>query len=58
LHSDIRVVPVFYFTQLLAISLGLSPEVCRFELNYDESRLILQSKGILGEVPVETGKQG
>lgn len=58
LHSDIRVVPVLYFTQLLAISLGLIPEVCRFELNYDEPRLILQSKGILGEVPVETGKGG
>lgn len=56
-QSDFRGIPVFYFTQLLAISLGLGPEICYFEENYGEPQLVLQAKGILGELPVKTGKQ-
>ena len=26
-------VPTYYFTQLLAIALGVAPESCRFDLN-------------------------
>ena len=43
LHS----LPVFYFTQLLALALGLDPEVCRFDLNNADVVQFLQSKGIL-----------
>lgn len=38
-------VPTFYFTQLLALALGLNPEVCRFELNNAAAVELLKSKG-------------
>jgi len=38
--------PTFYFTQLLAIALGLGEEVCRFDLNDRASRELLIEKGI------------
>ncbi len=40
-------IPVLYFTQLLAISLGLAPHQCHFELNYGQPERFLQSKGLL-----------
>ena len=40
-------VPTFYFTQLLAVALGLDPKVCRFELNEDASAELLKSKRFL-----------
>lgn len=46
-HSDFQGMPVFYFTQLLAISLGLSPEVCHFELNFGNPEMLLKSKNLL-----------
>ncbi len=46
-YRDFNGIPVFYFTQLLALSLGLGSEVCRFELNYGEPQLLMQSKDIL-----------
>jgi heterodisulfide reductase subunit B len=42
-----REIPTFYFTQLLAIALGLAPEICRFELNEKASYELLKSKGYL-----------
>jgi heterodisulfide reductase subunit B len=39
--------PVLYFTQLLAIALGLGEEVCDFELNYVDPRPILEEKGLI-----------
>ncbi len=56
-ESGFSGMPVFYFTQLLAISLGLAAEAGCFEENYGQPRLVLQSKGILGEWPLATGKQ-
>jgi len=38
-------VPTYYFTQLLAVALGLGPETCRFELNDGSSQELLKSKG-------------
>ncbi len=38
-------VPTYYFTQLLAVALGLGPEACRFELSDASSRELLKSKG-------------
>lgn len=39
-----RELPTFYFTQLMAIALGLSPEVCHFELNETSSLELLKNK--------------
>ncbi|MDP8241057.1 MAG: CoB--CoM heterodisulfide reductase iron-sulfur subunit B family protein [Candidatus Hatepunaea meridiana] len=37
-EDDLKPLPTYYFTQLLAIALGLSPEVVRLELNTPEAR--------------------
>jgi len=37
-------VPTFYFTQLLAMALGVSPEVCHFELNDIKAVQLLEAK--------------
>jgi heterodisulfide reductase subunit B2 len=37
-------VPTFYFTQLLAVALGLGAEACRFDLNEKASMALLKSK--------------
>jgi heterodisulfide reductase subunit B len=46
-HSGFKGMPLFYFTQLLALALGLDPALCRFELNYDEPELLLREKNLL-----------
>ncbi len=46
-RSGFNGIPVLYFTQLLALALGLNPEVCRFELNYVDPRPLLESKELL-----------
>jgi heterodisulfide reductase subunit B len=47
---DFKSIPVFYFTQLLALSLGLDEKVCRFELNFIDPRPLLKSKHFIGGV--------
>ncbi len=47
--------PILYFTQLLALSLGLDPSVCHFELNHIDPQPLLQSKGLL---PLTTAARG
>ena len=42
-----KLIPTFYFTQLLAIALGLSAEVCHFELNDRASAELLKGKNYL-----------
>ena len=42
-----KMVPTFYFTQLLAIALGLGPEVCHFELNDSASLELLKNKNFI-----------
>lgn len=37
-------IPTYYFTQLLAVALGLEEKVCRFELNEPASRALLDSR--------------
>jgi len=46
-YSDFQGIPILFFTQLLALSLGLDPEVCRLDLNFGEPRAWLQSKGLI-----------
>lgn len=49
-------IPVYYFTQLLSMALGLSEEACRFDLNDSISSELLKSKGFVcsevGKAPV------
>jgi len=40
-------IPTYYFTQLLAVALGLNPEICHFELNDKNSVELLQNKKYL-----------
>jgi heterodisulfide reductase subunit B len=42
--------PLFYFTQLLALALGLGPQVCRFELNHGNPESLLREKDLLPQV--------
>jgi len=46
-YSDFRGLPVVYFSQLLAIALGIDEKVCHFELNYGEPLSLLRSKKLV-----------
>jgi heterodisulfide reductase subunit B len=46
-HEGAGPLPTFYFTQLLAVALGLGEEVCRFELGEPQSRALLAEKRLL-----------
>ena len=46
-YSDFKGMPLFYFTQLLAISLGIDPGVCHFELDYGVPLSLLKSKNLV-----------
>jgi len=46
-YSGFRQVPVLYFTQLLALSLGLGVETCRFDLHYVDPVPLLKEKGLI-----------
>jgi len=37
-ESDLHEIPTFYFTQLLALALGIEPEESKFDLNTDSAR--------------------
>jgi len=43
--------PLFYFTQLMALALGASPDVCHFELNRDITMEFLKNKNLMAKVP-------
>ncbi|MFP3898669.1 MAG: CoB--CoM heterodisulfide reductase iron-sulfur subunit B family protein [Dehalococcoidia bacterium] len=46
-HSEFKGLPLFYFTQLLALALGLGPDVCHLELNHGEAEALLRQKNLL-----------
>ncbi len=46
-YAGFHTMPVLYFTQLMALAFGLSPEVCRFELSYNDPIPLLKSKGLM-----------
>ena len=46
-YSDFQSIPIIYFTQLMALSLGIDPEVCRFDLNSGEAEALFRSKGLV-----------
>ncbi len=43
-YPDFTPMPVFYFTQLMALAFGLNEEVCGFDLNYIDPRPLLKEK--------------
>jgi len=45
--SGFREMPLLYFTQLLALALGLNPRVCHFELNHGSPELLLREKNLI-----------
>jgi heterodisulfide reductase subunit B len=47
-HPNFTEVPVFYFTQLMAIGLGLDDANFGFDLNYIDPKSLLKSKNLLG----------
>ena len=46
-YGDFKSIPIFYFSQLLALALGLDPEVCHFELNYQNPLSLLKDKKLI-----------
>ncbi len=44
LHQDFKEMPVFYFTQLMAIAFGLDEKYCEFNLNHVDPRSLLKEK--------------
>jgi len=46
-YSDFQGLPIIYFTQLLALALGVDPTVCRFDQNFGEPQTLLQSKRLI-----------
>jgi heterodisulfide reductase subunit B len=43
-HRDFDKVPVFYFTQLMAVAFGLDEETCGFDLNRVDPRPLIKQK--------------
>ncbi len=45
--SAVKEMPLFYFTQLLALALGLDPQICHFELNHGKPESLLRIRNLL-----------
>ncbi len=50
--DGLKPIPTYYFTQLLAIALGLEPKVCRFDLNGDNALTLLKEKEFVASASV------
>ena len=48
-YNDFTGMPLVYFTQLLALAVGVSPEVCRFNLNFGGVEALLRERGLISE---------
>jgi len=46
-HPNFEKIPVFYFTQLMAVAFGLGEEYYGFDQNYTDPRPLLKEKGLL-----------
>jgi len=47
-NGSLSALPVFYFTQLLALALGLEKELLHLHLNMDKSETLLKERDMLG----------
>jgi len=45
--GDGNTIPTFYFTQLLAIALGVDEKECHFEIGHEKSRELLANKNLI-----------
>lgn len=46
-HPEFEEIPVFYFTQLMALAFGLEPETCGFDRNYVSAEGLLRERQLL-----------
>jgi len=46
-HPDFKEIPIFYFTQLMAVAFGIDKKYCRFDLNYINPEPLLVKKSLL-----------
>ena len=51
-RSDLKPIPVYYFTQLMAVALGLEPDICHFELNGGDALELLKEKEYVASAAV------
>lgn len=51
-RDDLKPMPVYYFTQLLAVALGLEPNICHFELNGKDALELLKEKEYVASASV------
>jgi heterodisulfide reductase subunit B len=49
-HGELKPLPIFYFTQLLALALGVDAGKCLFDLNHQPAKDFLEAKGIAAVV--------
>ncbi|MFH1623894.1 MAG: CoB--CoM heterodisulfide reductase iron-sulfur subunit B family protein [Pseudomonadota bacterium] len=49
-HGQLKELPTFYFTQLMAVALGLDAEICHFELNHGGALQLMESKKFLARM--------
>ena len=50
-HPDLPRIPILYFSQLLALALGLDPDLCKFENHHIDPRPLLAKLNVLKEIP-------
>ncbi len=46
LHKGYQQIPVYYYTQLMAIALGIDPSLCGFDQHAVDPKLLLKRKGV------------
>ena len=46
IYNSYKQVPVYYYTQLIAVALGLDPKCCRFDDHAVDPTLLLKKKGV------------
>jgi heterodisulfide reductase subunit B len=55
--GDLKNIPVFYFSELLAIAMGVKEEMFDFDLHYIDPRPLLLEKGLIQGKAKEEGKE-
>ena len=46
IFSDYKQIPIYYYTQLIAVAFGLDPSVCGFDQHVVDPTLLLKKKGV------------
>jgi len=53
INSGFKGLPVLYFTQLLALALGLDASVCEFDEHFVDPRMVLLEKGLISDAELK-----